>query len=106
MKPSWGIQSILSGSDAGKCAGPWANWGRNRARMEPADSATKSKCSPITRGGFYIHDSTKGYSHGCIETETRIFPLLRAYNKATNKSKIILRVKYNERGTTYGGTKI
>ncbi|WP_221892335.1 hypothetical protein [Teredinibacter haidensis] len=74
--------------------------------MEPADLAAKSKCSPTMRGGFYLHDSTKGYSHGCIEVETRIFPLLRAFNKATNKNTIILKVKYNKGVATNGGTKI
>ena len=106
LKPSWGIQSISSGEAAGECAPYWANWGKNRARMEPADLATKSKCSPTMRGGFYLHDSTKGYSHGCIEVENRIFPLLRAFNKSTNKNTIILKVKYNKGVVTNGGTKI
>lgn len=106
LKPSWGIQSISSGEMAGECAPYWANWGKNRARMEPADLETKSKCSPIMRGGFYLHDSTKGYSHGCIEVETRIFPLLRTFNKATNKNTIIVKIEYIEGIETNGGTKV
>ena len=106
LKPSWGIQSISSGKAAGECAPYWANWGKNRARMEPADLETKSKCSPVMRGGFYLHDSTKGYSHGCIEVETRIFPLLRAFNKATKNNTITIKVKYNKGVATNGGTKI
>lgn len=106
LKPSWGIQRISSGKEAGDCKPYWANWGKNRARMEPADPATKSKCRPIIRGGFYLHDSTKGYSHGCIEVETRIFPLLRAFNKVTKNNTIIIKVKYNEGVATNGGTKI
>lgn len=74
--------------------------------MEPADLETKSKCSPIMRGGFYLHDSTKDYSHGCIEVETRIFPLLRAFNKATKNNTITIKVKYNKGVATNGGTKI
>lgn len=106
LKPSWGIQSIASGGDAGECAPYWANWGKNRARMEPADLATKSKCNPIMRGGFYLHDSTKGFSHGCIEVETRIFPMLRAYHKATKNRTIIIKVQYVEGVVTNGGTKV
>ncbi|MCP4325543.1 MAG: DUF2778 domain-containing protein [Alteromonadales bacterium] len=106
LMPSWGIQSISSGKKAGECEPYWANWGKNRARMEPADLATKSKCSPIKRGGFYLHDSTKGYSHGCIEVETRIFPLLRAFNKATKNNTIVIKVQYNKGVATNGGTKV
>jgi len=106
LKPSWGVQSIASGRDAGVCAPYWANWGKNRARMEPADLATKSRCSPVMRGGFYIHDSTKGYSHGCIEVEPRIFPLLRDFNITTRKNMIIIKVKYKKGVATNGGTKI
>jgi len=104
IKPSWGIQSIPRGAAAGQCDTFWANWGRNRARMEPADTATKIKCAPITRGGFYLHDSTKGYSHGCIEIETQVFPLLRKYHTDTSKSTLLMRVKYANNTSTYGGT--
>ncbi|MEJ2669744.1 MAG: DUF2778 domain-containing protein [Gammaproteobacteria bacterium] len=106
LKPSWGIQEIPSGAAAGVCEPFWANWGRNRARMEPADVATKNRCSPVTRGGFYLHDSTKGYSHGCIEVETRLFPLLRNCHKTTKKSTVIIKVSYVEGESTNGGTKI
>lgn len=73
LKPSWGIQSISSGKAASECAPYRANWGKNRARMEPADLATKSKCSPVMRGGFYLHDLTKEHSHGCIEVKLGSF---------------------------------
>ena len=106
LKPAWGIQQIPRGTKAGICEPFWANWGVNRARMEPADLLTKNACKPITRGGFYLHDSTKGYSHGCIEVESRIFSLLRTYNKTMKKSTIILKVKYNKGLKTNGGTKI
>jgi hypothetical protein len=106
LKPSWGIQHIPRGNAAGVCEPYWANWGSNRARMEPADINTKNLCLPIIRGGFYLHDSTKGYSHGCIEVETRIFPVLRSYHSTTNNSTLILKVEYVKGRQTNGGTKI
>lgn len=106
IKPSWGIQKIPRGKDAGDCEIYWANWGKNRARMEPANAETKAKCNPIKRGGFYLHDSTKGYSHGCIEVESSIFSKLHEYRNNSKKSKIILKVKYVKGVSTYGGTKI
>lgn len=106
LKPSWGIQQIPRGMIAGDCEEYWANWGTNRARMEPADNYTKIRCSPVMRGGFYLHDSTKGYSHGCIEVETRIFPLLRHHSKVTKKNTLIVKVKYEKGVITNGGTKI
>lgn len=106
IKPAWGIQTIPRGVGAGACESYWQNWGWNRARMEAADAATKVRCSPITRGGFYLHDSTKGYSHGCIEVETRLFPLLMSSNKALGKTTLVLKVSYVKGRETNGGTKI
>ncbi|MEJ2590099.1 MAG: DUF2778 domain-containing protein [Candidatus Thiodiazotropha sp.] len=105
LKPAWGIQTIPRGTRAGACEPYWANWGNNRARLEPANTTTKNRCAPISRGGFYIHDSTKGYSHGCIEVETRIFPLLRRYRNSTHKQRLLLSVTYPSGGSTYGGTR-
>lgn len=105
LLPAKGIQSIPRGSRAGECEPYWANWGSNRARMEPADIATRSKCRPIMRGGFYLHDSTKGYTHGCIEVEGRIFPLLRNHQKITKASSLILKIAYVQGRSTNGGTK-
>ena len=106
LKPAWGIQQIRRGKDAGTCEPYWANWGDNRVRMEPADIPTKVKCAPISRGGFYMHDSRKGFSHGCIEVESRIFSLMRNYNKTTKKTKLVLKVTYAKGRPTNGGTKI
>lgn len=80
-KSIMGIQKIPRGkNDASECEPYWAQWGQNRARMEPADSSTQNKCLPVMRGGFYLHDSTKGFSHGCIEVEINLFVQLRIYN--------------------------
>jgi hypothetical protein len=74
--------------------------------MEPADNNTKNLCAPTMRGGFYLHDSVKGFSHGCIEVETKIFKHLRDYYSSTKKQSVILKVKYIAGRTTNGGTKI
>jgi len=105
LSPSWQIQTIPRGSAAGVCEPYWANWGNNRVRFEPADDVTKRSCLPIKRGGFYLHDSTKGYSHGCIEVEGAFFTQLRAYIKINKEKRLKLQIKYSG-GSTYGGTKI
>jgi hypothetical protein len=102
LAAGWGLQSIPRGAAAGPCEPFWANWGFNRARLEPADTATAHACIPH-RGGFYQHDSTKGYSHGCIEVDGKLFPILRSYGR-TGKKVLILRVKYAPGRITYGGT--
>ena len=71
LKPAWGIQKIPRGAAAGACDPYWANWGYNRVRMEPADKATRQRCAPLKRSGFYMHDSVKGFSHGCIEVDKK-----------------------------------
>lgn len=105
LRPARGIQSIPRGSKAGECEPYWANWGFNRARMEPADIATRARCKPVMRGGFYLHDSTKGYTHGCIEVEGRLFPILRNHHKLTKAQTLTLKVAYVPGRETNGGTK-
>lgn len=104
LKPSWQLQKIPRGADAGICEPYWANWGKNRIRIVPGDPVTKNKCKPH-RGGFYLHDSTKGYSHGCIEVEQRFFDVLRRFIRHTKKKKLLLRIQYKSGLTTNGGTK-
>lgn len=103
LKPSWQIQTIPRGKKAGSCEPYWANWGHNRVRFEPSDKTTKAACSPA-RSGFYLHDSSKGYSHGCIEVETRFFSLLRPFVKKNKDRKLFLTIKYTAGLKTYGGT--
>lgn len=93
------------GGTAGKCEPYWANWGRNRVRSEPADNKTRGACGG-KRSGFYLHDSTKGYSHGCIEVEGRFFVKLYAYAKNhPQRPRLHLLVRYTG-DTTYGGTDV
>ena len=104
LRPSWQIQEIPRGSDAGECEPYWANWGYNRVRFEPADTVTKSKCYP-NRSGFYLHDSTKGFSHGCIEVEQSFFGHLREHAKNSGNKRLSLTIEYSGTSTN-GGTKI
>ena len=103
LKPSWQLQEIPRGEAAGDCEPYWANWGYNRVRFEAANQVTKTKCNP-GRGGFYLHDSTKGYSHGCIEVEGRFFNALREFLKTSKLKRLNLKVIYNSNERTNGGT--
>jgi Protein of unknown function (DUF2778) len=67
----------------------WVNWGTNRLQLTPL-STTKT----YGRSGFYVHDSTKKFTHGCIEVEASFFDELRAYMKKNSKAFLILKVKY------------
>lgn len=59
-------------------------WGADRVRL-----TTLMIDSPKNRhrGGFYLHDSTKGFSHGCIEVDPIFFAQLRAFVKESQKQK-------------------
>jgi hypothetical protein len=113
LKAGWGIQQIPrggdatakpSGGEAGECESYWANWGQNRVRIDPADAKTKTFCKPA-RSGFYLHDSIKGYSHGCIEVEGRFFTKLRTFAKKNPGKKMYITIAYTE-SSTNGGTKV
>lgn len=103
LSPAWGMQRIPRGDAAGDCEPFWANRGNNRARMEPADPQTRQACT-IRRGGFYIHDSTKGYSHGCIEVDPGFFTVLKSGSLARTGGHLIIKVKYVAGRETNGGT--
>lgn len=110
LKPSPKIQRIPRGAYAGDCEPYWAQWGVFRVRLEPLDRATNERCKPW-RGGFYLHDSIKGYSHGCIEIETKFFHELLSYlaamraRKIPRREKLVIEVRYVAERTTNGGTK-
>lgn len=108
LTPAWGFQTIRRGEAAENCESYWANWGYHRIRIEPADVATRNSCikEGHHRSGFYLHDSIKGYSHGCIETEGTFFTMLRKFmSEQTRKKRLYLKVKYTG-DSTYGGTKV
>lgn len=103
LRSSSRIQKIPRGAKAGECEEFWANWGRNRVRIDAADAKTRGACKP-RRSGFYIHDSHKGYSHGCIEVEALFFDRLYKYAKKSTGRTIYVYVDYAYEDT-YGGTK-
>jgi hypothetical protein len=80
------------------------NWGSNRVRLSRVKVFNKNTWH---RGGFYIHDSTKGYTHGCIEVASAFFDVLRTYAKNNGKRQATLGlvVKYTD-ATTRGKTKL
>lgn len=65
------------------------------ARLEPADAATRNRCATV-RGSFFLLDPAQGYSHGRIEVEGRIFPLLRTYARGKHQAAMIIKVEYAE----------
>lgn len=82
-------------------------WGADRVRLtihHIEDPKSRS------RGGFYLHDSTKGYSHGCIEVQPVFFQKLRDFaklplEKRGKKKRLYLKVKYpSSTASTYGAT--
>ncbi|WP_254510045.1 hypothetical protein [Anatilimnocola floriformis] len=73
-------------------------WGKNRVRL---NLIMLSHPNPKTsqRGGFYLHDSHKGFTHGCIEVDTAFFKRLRIFATEQAKHKngkkfLTLLVKY------------
>jgi hypothetical protein len=102
-----GIQSLIDmpAPDGLRYRSP--EWGENRVRLTILridDPKARH------RGGFYLHDSTKGFTHGCIEVEPGFFTRLRimAATEAAKKhgrKTLIMKVKYPSRTeSTYGGT--
>jgi hypothetical protein len=91
------------------------HWGCHRVRLTTLSYDNRNVTRP---GGFYIHDSTKGYSAGCIETSHRFFEHLIQFAIQLGKSPenpagldtVLLRVDYSKQrklsggGSTYGGT--
>lgn len=74
----------------------YPGWGNTRARLF-ADKATKT----FGRNNFYLHDSHKGFSHGCIETNPQVFDLLIKARQSF--TKVALMVDYaNDDTSTYG----
>lgn len=102
LLPGFGVEVIPP--HVGQCVETYSAWGKHRARFLPADQATKERC-PDPRTGLYLHDSTKGYSHGCIEVEPAFFTRFINYCSLLGKGFIPLKVQYKY-DTTNGGTKV
>lgn len=90
---STGIQQMLTKDNIVNLA-----WGRWRARLEKVKVTT-------SRDNFYLHDSYKGHSHGCIETESSLYYFLYSLH-AQGYALIKVMVRYPTLNTrTNGGTK-
>jgi hypothetical protein len=83
-------------------------WGCHRVGLKIVQLDDAEKCGH--RSGFYIHDSHKGYSAGCIETEKEFFeqliPFANQQRRSGGVSALKLRVNYAGQTTTNGGTYI
>jgi hypothetical protein len=88
----------------GRCEPYFANWGYNRVRFYAADLTTQRRCAPA-RDGFYLHASTKGFSHGCIEVENQFFGEIASLARSRRVHRLTLKVAYVPGRPTYGGTK-
>ncbi len=78
------------------------NWGSNRVRLARVQLFSKNTAY---RGGFYIHDSSKGFTHGCIEVAQGLFDVLRQHaTNNKNQTAMSLLVLYTD-DTTSGKTK-
>ena len=75
----------------------YPGWGTWRGALTP-----KPGTKTYGRGSFYLHNSHKGYTHGCIETCDDLLKELKNYRNAENPSIDVL-VNYNTI-STYGGT--
>jgi hypothetical protein len=97
-----GIQFLRIGG-----AGPVdRQWGTLRVRLTPQRGNMHS------RGGFYLHNSHKGFSHGCIEVGSSpdgvdFFSALLGYvRQRSHKATLTLEVKYSHpEQSTLGRTK-
>lgn len=84
-------------------------WGPDRVRLRNIHIENPKARH---RGGFYLHDSVKGYSHGCIEVDPSFFTKLREFTKQEapkrgGRRHLYLKVTYpSKTASTYGGTKV
>jgi RHS repeat-associated protein len=108
MIPGVGIEQIPTStkpeSEKEDYGRPWneepsydfRNWGTWRARLELK--------KPGERTSFYLHNSTKGYTHGCIETCDELLDEMKKLRTSGQKA-LDVRVSYLDK-TTNGGTLI
>jgi RHS repeat-associated protein len=73
------------------------DWGSRRARLN-ADPNTNLGGRD---GNFYFHNSHKGYTHGCIETEPGLFKELMIIRRT--QTKIRVKIKYRSKNATTNG---
>jgi RHS repeat-associated protein len=71
-------------------------WGSWRARLE------KVRVQPTKRVNFYLHNSAKAYTHGCVETCDSLYNTLSGYHNQ-GVSSIDVQIRYTSESTN-GGT--
>ena len=77
----------------------YPGWGTIRARLEPMAGT-----NTFGRSNFYLHNSSKGYSHGCIETSTTIFGYMIRYKNSGHMNINVLVDYPTPTSSTYGFT--
>lgn len=79
------------------------NWGTWRARLDPSAGT-----NTYGRGNFYLHDSGKGFTHGCVETNKsggrKLLNQLIKYRSSGHK-EISVHIGYRPGMSTRGATK-
>lgn len=107
LTPGRAIQQIPEAdpkTGTGECGPYWRNWGSNRVRIDAYDVKARTACGG-RRGGFYLHDSSKGFTHGCVEISHQFFVDLYNYVNRTPKQKTVLvDVDYSGTRSTRGAT--
>ncbi len=73
-----------------------AGWGTWRARLEKVKVNSK-------RNNFYLHNSTKGYTHGCVETCDDLYDRFSKYHQQ-GLGSILVNIRYTT-DSTNGGTR-
>ena len=86
-----GVQQVPASTTTNNYRRAWGTW---RARLNP-----KSGTDTKDRDNFYLHNSHKDETSGCVETPDNFEGLLRAYKAAGNKS---IDVIINYTGPTTG----
>ena len=77
----------------------------NRAHLTP-DKVTGAKNTERDNDSYYLHDSQKGYTHGCTEVEAKLFDKLNEYrNNGNTRIDVIINYGNNQNHSTNGGTK-
>lgn len=104
-----GISDLTDMSGPGGKVYNSSDWGKHRVRL---NALYIENPKARHRYGFYMHDSTKGYTHGCIEVDMNFFTRLYSFAKAEGSNKkgrktLHLKVDYpSNRSNTYGDTYI
>jgi hypothetical protein len=105
--PEGGIENLVDMPVEGRASnvvGNSTDWGKNRAKLDPLD-VTGANGTDRDNNSYYLHDSEKGYTSGCTETETVLFDDLKEYRNEGNEVIEVVVVYPDPEHSTNGGTK-